>query len=193
MAPAGQAAAGPLPKNVKGWITQLAQCDQVWQVGEFDFDQPLVLDGERLYLRRYWRDETLVARTIRTRSRELRPVDTAQARIWLDLLFDADAHAAPPDWQKLACAMALRGSVAIITGGPGTGKTYTVARLLALLFAMAPDAQRQRVALAAPTGKAAARLEAIDRQGAHRTGRQGRRRAAAARADRPHGRGAHPA
>lgn len=157
-------AAGPLPKNVKGWITQLAQCDQVWQAGEFDYGQPLVLDGERLYLRRYWRDETLVARTIRTRSRELRPVDTAQARIWLDLLFDADAHAAPPDWQKLACAMALRGSVAIITGGPGTGKTYTVARLLALLFAMAPDAQRQRVALAAPTGKAAARLkQSIDK------------------------------
>ena len=40
----------------------------------------------------------------------------------------------------LACAIALRGSVAIITGGPGTGKTYTVARLLALLFATAPDA-----------------------------------------------------
>jgi exodeoxyribonuclease V alpha subunit len=69
-----------------------------------------------------------------------------------------------PDWQKLACAVALRGSVAIITGGPGTGKTYTVARLLALLFATAPDAARQRVALAAPTGKAAARLkQSIDK------------------------------
>ncbi|MDQ2990169.1 MAG: exodeoxyribonuclease V subunit alpha, partial [Pseudomonadota bacterium] len=61
-----------------------------------------------------------------------------------------------PDWQKLACAIAVRGSVAIITGGPGTGKTYTVARLLALLFAMG---NQQRIALAAPTGKAAARLE----------------------------------
>jgi exodeoxyribonuclease V alpha subunit len=154
----------PLPKNVKGWIAQLAQCDQVWQVGEFDFDQPLVLDGERLYLRRYWRDETLVARAIRARARDVRAVDTAQTRIWLDLLFEPDPRAAPPDWQKLACAVALRGSVAIITGGPGTGKTYTVARLLALLFAMAPDAQRQRVALAAPTGKAAARLkQSIDK------------------------------
>jgi exodeoxyribonuclease V alpha subunit len=56
--------------------------------------------------------------------------------------------------------VALRGSVAIITGGPGTGKTYTVARLLALLFASAGgQAAQQRIALAAPTGKAAARLK----------------------------------
>jgi len=158
------AAVAPLPKNTKAWIAQLGACDQVWQVGELDFDQPLVLDGERFYLRRYWRDETLVAHNVRVRAREVRSVDTAQARIWLDLLFDADASAAPPDWQKLACAVALRGSIAIITGGPGTGKTYTVARLLALLFAMAPDAGRQRVALAAPTGKAAARLkQSIDK------------------------------
>jgi exodeoxyribonuclease V alpha subunit len=154
----------PLPKTAAAWRAQLSGCDQVWQVGDLDFDQPLVLDGERLYLRRYWRDETLVARAIRARAGSLRPVDTNGARIWLDLLFDADARAEPPDWQKVACAVALRGSVAIITGGPGTGKTYTVARLLALLFAMAPDASRQRVALAAPTGKAAARLkQSIDK------------------------------
>jgi len=63
------------------------------------------------------------------------------------------------DWQKLACALALRGRLSVITGGPGTGKTYTAARLLALLFATAPDAGQLRVALAAPTGKAAARLK----------------------------------
>jgi exodeoxyribonuclease V alpha subunit len=153
-----------LPKNVKGWHTQLAACDQVWQVGELDFDQPLVLDGERLYLRRYWRDETLVAHAVRARARSLRTVDSAQARHWLDILFASERRHDGPDWQKLACAVALRGAVAIITGGPGTGKTYTVARLLALLFAMAPDAERQRVALAAPTGKAAARLkQSIDK------------------------------
>ncbi len=153
-----------VPKNVKGWSAQLGACDQVWQVGELDFDQPLVLDGERLYLRRYWRDETLVAQTIRARARNVREVDTRQARIWLDILFASERRAEAPDWQKLACAVALRGSMAIVTGGPGTGKTYTVARLLALLFAMAPDAARQRVALAAPTGKAAARLkQSIDK------------------------------
>ena len=158
--------AGALPKHLKGWHVQLGACDQVWQVGELDFDQPLVLDGERLYLRRYWRDETLVAKTIRARAQDVRVVDTSEARRWLDILFASDRRtdADGPDWQKLACAVALRGSVAIITGGPGTGKTYTVARLLALLFAMAEHPERQRVALAAPTGKAAARLkQSIDK------------------------------
>ena len=171
-------AAGVLPNSVKAWSVLLAGTEQVWQVGDLPFEQPLVLDGTRLYLRRYWRDETLVARSIGARARQPRPVDAAKARAWLDLLFasqqapgapdivatlKADAPAAP-DWQKLACAIALRGSVAIITGGPGTGKTYAVARLLALLFASAIDAGGQRIALAAPTGKAAARLkQSIDK------------------------------
>jgi exodeoxyribonuclease V alpha subunit len=159
----------PLPKNVKGWIAQLASCEQVWQAGEFDYGQPLVLDDSRLYLRRYWRDETLVASCVRARALEQRAVDAPAVRGWLDLLFASQpaansADTLQTDWQKLACAIALRGKVAIITGGPGTGKTYTVARLLALLFATAPDAARQRIALAAPTGKAAARLkQAIDK------------------------------
>ena len=162
-----QALAGtvaPLPKNAKAWAAQLAACEEVWQVGEFDFGAPLVFDGERLYLRRYWRDETLVASSIRARAAATRPVESAKVRQSLDLLFAFQRAPDKPDWQKLACAVALRGSVAIITGGPGTGKTYTVARLLALLFAVAPDAARQRIALAAPTGKAAARLkQSIDK------------------------------
>lgn len=162
------AAIKPLPKNVKGWMAQLGGCEQVWQVGEFDYGQPLVLDGgaddARLYLRRYWRDETVVATSVRARARERREVDAPAVRAWLDLLFASQRASEKPDWQKLACAIALRGKVAIITGGPGTGKTYTVARLLALLFATAPDAARQRIALAAPTGKAAARLkQSIDK------------------------------
>jgi exodeoxyribonuclease V alpha subunit len=158
------AAIKPLPKKLKGWMGQLAGCEQVWCVGDLDYGQPLVLDEARLYLRRYWRDETLVANAVRTRARERREVDTAAVRGWLDLLFASQRAAEKPDWQKLACAIALRGRMAIITGGPGTGKTYTVARLLALLFATAPDAARQRIALAAPTGKAAARLkQSIDK------------------------------
>jgi exodeoxyribonuclease V alpha subunit len=154
----------PLPKHAKAWAAQLAACEQVWQVGEFDFGAPLVFDGERLYLRRYWRDETLVARSIRARAAAAHPVAASQVRTWLDLLFASQRAQQKPDWQKLACAVALRGSVAIITGGPGTGKTYTVARLLALLFAVAPNAAQQRIALAAPTGKAAARLkQSIDK------------------------------
>jgi len=158
------APAGALPKNAAAWRAELGAADQVWQVGELDFDQPLVLDGDRLYLRRYWRDETLVADTIRSRAAELRAVDVPHVRQWIDILFASECRAQAPDWQKLACAIALRGSLAIITGGPGTGKTYTAARLLALLFAVAPDAAQQRIALAAPTGKAAARLkQSIDK------------------------------
>jgi len=157
-------AAAPLPRGVAGWSKLLAHCQQVWIRGEFDLDQPLVLDGQRLYLRRYWRDETLVAQAVRERAAATHPVNTLLVRSWLDKLFFAQPGAQGPDWQKLACAVALRSSVAIITGGPGTGKTYTVARLLALLFATAPEAGRQRVALAAPTGKAAARLkQSIDK------------------------------
>ncbi len=90
------------------------------------------------------------------------PVDETVARVWLHRLF-------PPregdrfDWQKVACAIALRGRLSIVTGGPGTGKTYTAARLLALLLATSDDPATLRVALAAPTGKAAARLrQSID-------------------------------
>jgi exodeoxyribonuclease V alpha subunit len=160
-----RAVAGPLPKKAADWRNLLQACEQVWPVGDLDFNQPLVLDGERLYLRRYWRDETMVAASVVRRAGTERPVDAAAVRGWLDRLFeprpDARTEATGPDWQKIACAIALRSELAVITGGPGTGKTYTVARLLALLFAMAGEGQAQglRIALAAPTGKAAARLK----------------------------------
>ncbi|RJG02576.1 exodeoxyribonuclease V subunit alpha [Noviherbaspirillum sedimenti] len=153
---------GPLPPDAGAWCTALAACEQVWVVGAEEHRQPLVLDCDRLYLRRYWRNETLVARQAASRATRLREVDAARVRQWLDLLFDAGQpgmQADGPDWQKIACAIAVRSSFSIITGGPGTGKTYTVARLLALLFALAEEPERLRIALAAPTGKAAARLK----------------------------------
>jgi exodeoxyribonuclease V alpha subunit len=158
-----QAAAGALPDGVSAWCTLLAASNSVWQAGhpELERHQPLVHDGDRLYLRRYWRDETQVADAMAARAalaRDLDVVKVAKVRYWLDRLFD-QANGQGTDWQKIACAVALRGTVAIITGGPGTGKTYTVARLLALLFAVEDVPSRLRIALAAPTGKAAARLK----------------------------------
>jgi len=122
---------------------------------------PLVLAGERLYLRRYWNYERAVAAAIGARLADRSPLP-ADFAVRLARLFPE-----PPsvdgerrtDWQKLACALAARGSFSLITGGPGTGKTTTVVRLLALLQAPALEAgQALRIRLAAPTGKAAARL-----------------------------------
>ncbi len=126
---------------------------------------PLVLCRGLLYLRRYWRYEARVAAQIHARTwvpagtaAVARGVDAAAARALLDHLFGLTDAAADTDWQKVACALALRGRLTIITGGPGTGKTYTAARLLVLLHALHAGPQPLRVALAAPTGKAAARL-----------------------------------
>jgi exodeoxyribonuclease V alpha subunit len=152
---------------------------------------PLVRDADRFYLRRHWRDEQRVAAQVLQRSRAelpdlpdsasapaeasapagfgLLPLDAEPARVrdWLNRLFGVLPPSQPTDiaeldWQRLACAVALRGRLALITGGPGTGKTYTVARLLVLVQALhqaRPSAPRLRIALAAPTGKAAARLK----------------------------------
>jgi exodeoxyribonuclease V alpha subunit len=152
-----------LPGAGAAWRQALRACPAVFVEGHAaDASEPLVLSGSRLYLRRYWRCEQRVAAQVLRRVANVDAVDEAAARLWLGRLF-APLPGGGPDWQKIACAIALRGRLSVITGGPGTGKTHTAARLLALLFATAPEPQRLRVALAAPTGKAAARLrQAID-------------------------------
>ena len=84
-------------------------------------------------------------------------LDAESLRSCLDRLFPADASG-QPSGQKVAAFMAARQRFCVITGGPGTGKTWTVARLLALLLEQ-PGAANLRVRLAAPTGKAVARLQ----------------------------------
>ena len=125
----------------------------------------------RLVLRRYWRSEREVAAQVRARGAmvDATSVDDALRDAWLDRLFappvpgDRGAERADtdaPDLQRLACMHALRSGFTVITGGPGTGKTYTAARLLVLLHALHRGPAPLRVALAAPTGKAASRLRA---------------------------------
>ncbi|GAA0745903.1 exodeoxyribonuclease V subunit alpha [Ideonella azotifigens] len=149
-----------MPAAPAGWQQALQGSAVLRSVdaGEADAGQPLVLAAGRLYLRRYWDHERRVAAQVLDRARRAQPIDEAAAREWLDALFDAPKPGTV-DWQRLACAIALRGGFSVITGGPGTGKTYTAARLLALLFAVDPAPERLRIALAAPTGKAAARLK----------------------------------
>jgi exodeoxyribonuclease V alpha subunit len=133
-----------------------------------DQGQPLVLGGTAhaplLYLRRYAGYEKRVGQGLLQRASEPLPVPETMARQWLDRFFVPSADAlsetsSHTDWQKVACAVALRALLSVITGGPGTGKTYTAARLLALLLALHEGDSPLRVALAAPTGKAAARLK----------------------------------
>lgn len=152
-----QALTAELRELPRQWLPALQASSVVGVDG-----QPLVLDGSRLYLHRYWRYECRVAERIQARAHYQAVPDQAALARHLAALFPVSA--AGPNWQKIACALALRGNFAVITGGPGTGKTYTVARLLALLLATAPQPESLRVALAAPTGKAATRLkQSIDR------------------------------
>ena len=115
---------------------------------------PLRLIDGLLYLDRYWAQEQLVRRELDDRAAH--PVPTLDLTL-LPTLFPS----AGPDRQRLAVAVAADRWVSVITGGPGTGKTHTVARLLAVLLAQ--PGPTPRIALAAPTGKAAARLQELVR------------------------------
>jgi exodeoxyribonuclease V alpha subunit len=118
---------------------------------------PLVLDGhDRLYLARYFRLEQELGAALLARARRApAPVDRQRLREGLARLFPpADLE---PDEQRVAAALAVLRGLAVLSGGPGTGKTRTVTAILALLAGQAGPAPA-RVALAAPTGKAAARL-----------------------------------
>lgn len=122
---------------------------------------PLVLVGPCLYLRRYRDYEQQVATSIarRLRAPANAPADLAARLSTLfpePFLLNGERQT---DWQKLACALSTRANFTLITGGPGTGKTTTVVRLLALLQESAlAEGAPLRLSLAAPTGKAAARL-----------------------------------
>jgi exodeoxyribonuclease V alpha subunit len=123
---------------------------------------PLVLDHSRVYLRRFWQYEQQIKQSLQQKLQTAVDVDEDQLAQMLSSLFPASAHsntAGSPDWQKIACALSARSAFSIITGGPGTGKTTTVVKLLSLLQSL-QSAGELSIKLAAPTGKAAARLSA---------------------------------
>ncbi|MGH7896156.1 MAG: exodeoxyribonuclease V subunit alpha [Candidatus Binatia bacterium] len=137
------------------WTAVLRGSGVVGQAGD---DRPLVLDGSgRLYLHRYWRYEHALARALRERAgAEVPEVDLERLRRDLVSLFPPGAGDGP-DWQRVAAVTAVLRRLCVISGGPGTGKTTTVIRILALLLGQTPEGLV--IALAAPTGKAAARMQ----------------------------------
>lgn len=137
------------------WTTALRSASVVGRPADF---APLILDDHsRLYLHRYWQYESNLARAISERARELpAPTDRARLEQGLERLFPSAANA--DQSQRLAATTAAQRTFCVITGGPGTGKTRTVVFILALLLEQSAKAAF-RIALAAPTGKAAARLQ----------------------------------
>lgn len=146
------------PPSLHEWRTSLRGWAAVGAPGEY---APLVLDdADRLYLGRFWAYEQTVAERLRTLALAWAEVDYERLRAGLARLFPQPA-AGTTDWQRVAAAVAVLKRLAVITGGPGTGKTYTVAAVLALLQEQAAATGRiWQCALTAPTGKAAARLSA---------------------------------
>jgi len=115
--------------------------------------KPLMLDASgRLYLARYLLAETRLAASLAARNRPLPPASIDKIHPLLRQLFPDEADSQ----QREAVLLALKRQLVLLSGGPGTGKTRTMARLLACLLAETPTL---RVALAAPTGKAAARMQ----------------------------------
>lgn len=155
----GPSSLPPLP-DLASWESVLATTPLV---SRGQPPAPMVREPSgRLYLYRYWRAEQRLARGLAGRLALPRPaIATGELAPLFRRLFPASA-AGSTDWQAVAAAAALAGRLTLVSGGPGTGKTTTVARILALLAAADPAI---RIALAAPTGKAAARLgEAIGEQ-----------------------------
>jgi exodeoxyribonuclease V alpha subunit len=141
--------------DIQTWRTSLQLSAVVGEPGDF---APLILDQKnRLYLHRYWAYENQLAQAILLRiNSENESIDLTTLTHDLNHIFpepqDGDVN-----WQKVAAAVAVIKRFCVISGGPGTGKTYAVGRILALLIKQAqPDSLR--IALTAPTGKAAARL-----------------------------------
>jgi len=138
------------------WRSVLKNSSFVGKPGDIT---PLILEGERLYLQKSWYHENQLAQKLLNKSREIADIfDTELLNESLNRLFPKSGENGP-DWQKVASLMAVTAQLAVISGGPGTGKTTTVIKILALLIEQGIQKGRiPKIGLAAPTGKAAARL-----------------------------------
>ncbi len=138
------------------WRRKLLATKVVGRPGEF---APLILDeASRLYLYRYWAYENSLARDLLTRAAaQAENIDLSLLSSGLSKLF-GHTGGKETDWQKVAAFACTVKLFSVISGGPGTGKTSVISKVLALILEQARG-KPLRMALTAPTGKAAARLE----------------------------------
>jgi exodeoxyribonuclease V alpha subunit len=138
------------------WTESLRSCAVVGGPGE---DKPLILEEGRLYLSRYWNYEKELLGFIKEYlSCASSEINLEWLRFRLEQLFPGENLGEIPPWAKIAAATALLRRFCIICGGPGTGKTTLVLKILILLLEQAGE-NPPRIALTAPTGKAANRLK----------------------------------
>jgi exodeoxyribonuclease V alpha subunit len=147
--------------DLSEWQERLRKSDLVGKPGEYC---PLIWDdADRLYFYRYWEYEKTLIDLIHAKTRnDTGEVDLGKLKRHLDTFFP-DTGKPGIDWQKLAAGVAVLKRFCVISGGPGTGKTYAIARILATLIEH-HDLGGLRIYLTAPTGKAAARLAESLRQ-----------------------------
>ena len=124
------------------------------------FNRPFVLDGNRIYLQRYWIYESKILDIITQKmdnSLDLREASFTKLKSCTQFIADQfTSHLkGETEWQLVAAINSALNNFSIITGGPGTGKTFTVAKLLSIILQLNID---ESIVMVAPTGKAAARM-----------------------------------
>ena len=148
-----------LPK-LDEWLEEIRKSPVVGKPGEFC---PLILDkNNRLYLYRYWEYENILSESIKRRIKEdVKNINTSLLQDSLKRFFPKNSKSQNSrndiNWQKVASITVAIKNFCVISGGPGTGKTYTVAKILSILLEQEPS-EKLRIFLCAPTGKAAAKL-----------------------------------
>ncbi len=152
-------ASGVLPDVHKMMINLSRESEVVGSPGDFT---PLILDGSRLYLHRYWRYEQRIVDYIVTALQETISPHTLDNQFIRELFpTGSDTEKTGSDTKQrqqlqcAACVSAHSARFSVMSGGPGTGKTWTLVRILRSMVHHTPDI---RIALAAPTGKAASRI-----------------------------------
>jgi len=137
--------------NLDKWVQSLDRWPAVGRPGD---TTPLILDhANRIYLKKYYSFQKTICTDLLKRARDKNLIEIEKGATQIHKLFP---DSTTPDWQKVSAALALLRQLVVITGGPGTGKTYTVARILALLQIL--SSKKLLIGIGAPTGKAANRL-----------------------------------